>query len=195
MAILVAVLLARRAADGLPRISVIVFGVALTGLYGISAAYHVPKWPARVRGILSRMDVAMIQLFIAASFVPVAVHALEGRWRMWSLVAAGVVAVGGAAVAASPIKGPRWLGTTGYVAFGGSLLLFVLRALDRLPPVGIALLVGSALVYAVGGIVYTRRQPDPWPAWFGFHEVFHLLVVLASGLHVLAVWRYVLPLA
>lgn len=194
-AVVIAVLLARRASSGPPRLSVIVFGVALTALYGISAAYHVPKWPARIRRILSRLDVAMIQLFIAASFVPVAVHALEGQWRTWSLVAAGVVAVGGAAVAASPIKGPRWLGTTGYVAFGGSLLLFVLRALDRLPTLGIVLLATSALVYGVGAVVYARRQPDPWPAWFGFHEVFHLLVVIASGLHVYAIWRYVLPLA
>lgn len=194
-AIVTAVLLARRADAGLPRISVIVFGVALVGLYGISATYHVPRWPGRIRTILGRIDVAMIQLFIAASFVPVAVHVLEDPWRTWSLVGAGVIAVGGAAVAASPLKGPRWLGVTGYVVFGGLLLLPLLRALDRLPPTGTALIVGSALTYAVGGIVYARRKPNPWPQWFAFHEVFHALVVLGSSVHVVAVWRYVLPLA
>lgn len=194
-AVVTAVLLVRRADAGLPRLSVIVFGVALVGLYGISATYHVPRWPGRIRTILGRIDVAMIQLFIAASFVPVAVHVLEDPWRTWSLVGAGVIAVGGAAVAASPLQGPRWLGVTGYVVFGGLLLLPLLRALDRLPPTGTALIVASALTYAIGGVVYARRKPNPWPQWFAFHEVFHALVVLGSSVHVVAVWRYVLPLA
>ena len=195
LAVLFAVLLARRASAGLPRISVIVFGAALVGLYAVSATYHVPRWPGRVRTILGRVDVAMIQLFIAASFVPVAVHVLDGPWRTWSLVGAGVIAVGGAAVAASPLQGPRWLGVTGYVAFGALLLLPLLRSLGRLPAIGAGLIVASALTYAVGGVVYARRRPDPWPAWLGFHEVFHALVVLGSTVHVVAVWRYVLPLA
>lgn len=195
LAVVVAVLLVQRADPGLPRTSVIVFGVALVGLYAISAAYHVPRWPSRIRTILARADVAMIQLFIAASFAPVAVHALEGAWRQWSLIAAGTIAVIGAAVAASPIKGPRWLGVTAYILFGGLLLTPLLRALDTLPPAGTGLLVLSALTYAVGGVVYARRRPNPWPQWFAFHEVFHALVVIASAVHVIAVWRYVLPLA
>ena len=67
----------------------------------------------------------------------------------------------------------------------------------RCPPRGVctALIVGSALTYAVGGVVYARRKPNPWPQWFAFHEVFHALVVLGSSVHVVAVWRYVLPLA
>jgi hemolysin III len=165
------------------------------GLYAISATYHVPRWPRRVRTLLGRADVAMIQLFIAASFVPVAVHVLQGSWRTWSLVAAGMIAVGGAAIAASPLQGPRWLGVTGYIAFGGLLLVPLLRSLDRLPPVGTALIVASGITYAVGGIVYARRRPNPWPQWLGFHEVFHAIVVLGSAVHVVAVWRYVLPMA
>ncbi len=195
VAAVVAILLAQRADVGAPRVSVVVFGIALVGLYGVSATYHVPRWPGRIRRILGRIDVAMIQLFIAASFVPVAVHVLADPWRTWSLVAAGVIAVGGAAVAASPLKGPRWLGVTGYVAFGGLLLVPLLRALDQIPTPGTILIVLSALTYAVGGVVYARRSPNPWPRWFAFHEVFHALVVLGSTVHVVAVWRYVLPLA
>jgi hemolysin III len=195
VALVTAVLLARRAIDGAPRISVIVFGVALVGLYGVSATYHVPRWSQRVRTILGRVDVAMIQLFIAASFVPVAVHVLEDPWRTWSLVGAGVIAVGGAAVAASPLTGPRWLGVAGYVTFGALLLVPVLRALDQLPPAATGLIVLSGVTYAVGGVVYAVRRPNPWPRWFAFHEVFHALVVIGSAVHVVAVWRYVLPLA
>lgn len=194
-AAVVAVLLARRAESGLPRLSVIVFGVALVALYAISATYHVPRWPARVRLVLGRIDVAMIQLFIAASFAPVAVHVLDGPLRTWSLIGAGVIAVAGAAIAASPLQGPRWLGVTGYVAFGGLALVPLLRALDDIPAAGATLIIFSAVTYALGGVVYARRRPDPWPDWVGFHEVFHALVVVASAIHVVAVWRYVLPLS
>lgn len=194
LAVVVAVLLVQRADAGLPRVSTMIFGIALVGLYAVSATYHVPRWPSRVRVILGRIDVAMIQLFIAASFAPVAVHVLEGPWRTWSLTIAAVIAVVGAGIAASPITGPRWLGVAGYVTFGGLLLLPVVRAIDTLPPAGTGLIVLSALTYAAGGVVYARRRPNPWPQWFAFHEVFHALVVLGSTVHIVAVWRYVLPL-
>ena len=79
---------------------------------------------------------------------------------------------------------------------GGSMLFHLTKG--RIRPfvsIGAGLIVASALTYAVGGVVYARRRPDPWPAWLGFHEVFHALVVLGSTVHVVAVWRYVLPLA
>lgn len=194
-AIVTAVLLARRADAGLPRISVIIFGVGLVGLYGVSATYHVPRWPGRIRTILGRIDVAMIQLFIAASFTPVAVHALSGPLRTWSLVIAWTVAIGGAFIAGSPLQGPRWLGVAGYIAFGALALTPLVRAVQTLPPVATAMLVLGALAYMVGGIVYARQRPNPWPQWFAFHEVFHVIVVAASAIHVAAIWRYILPLA
>jgi len=148
-----------------------------------------------VRTLLGRMDVAMIQLFIAASFTPFAVHVLQGTWRTASLVVAWTIAVIGAAIAASPLKGPRWLGVAGFTSFGALAAVPLLRMLDRLPPPAVALVVAGGLVYLVGGVVYARRRPDPWPEWLGFHEVFHGMVVLASAAHVVAIWRYVLPLA
>ncbi|MEX2501984.1 MAG: hemolysin III family protein, partial [Trueperaceae bacterium] len=195
VAVVVAVLLARQADVGAPRLSVVVFGVGLVGLYAISAIYHVPKWPAPVRRLLGRVDVAMIQLFIAASFTPVAVHALHGAWRTWSLVVAWALAIIGAAVAASPLKGPRWLGVAGYASFGALAAAPLLRAVQTLPLFGTVLLVIGALAYLGGGIIYARQRPNPWPQWFAFHEVFHVMVVLASAVHVAAIWRYVLPLA
>ncbi len=194
LAIVVAILLWRAAAPGLPRLSVLVFGVALVGLFATSGAYHVPNWPARVRHWLSRADVAMIQLFIAASFTPFAVHALSGAWRLWSLVIAWSIAVIGAIVAASPIKAARWLGVLGYTAFASLAVVPLLRIARVVPPTGIALIAASSLLYFVGGIIYARRHPDPWPRTFGFHEVFHLLVVAAGATHVVAVWEFALPL-
>lgn len=176
------------------RVSVVVFGLALTGLYTTSSLYHVGRWSARARYVLSRCDAVMIQLFIAATFTPVAFHALDGSWRTWSLVAAWAVAITGAVIAASPLRAPRWVGTAGYIAVGWLTVVPFTRIMAALPWEGNGLIVLGGLLYTLGAVVYARRWPDPLPAWFGYHEVFHLLVVAASTAHYLAIWRYVLPL-
>lgn len=195
VAVIVAVELVRAAAPGASRVSVAVFGVALIGLFTTSGLYHAPNWPVRVARRLARVDVAMIQLFIAATFTPVVVHTLSGAWRTWSLVVAWVVAVIGAGVAASPVKGPRWLSVAAYASFGALGAIPLMAMADGLPLPGLVLVVVGGALYLVGGIVYARRAPDPWPRWFGFHEVFHVLVVAGGAAHVIAIWRYALPLA
>ena len=193
--LVVAILLWRAAAPGVPRISVAVFGLGLIGLFSTSGDYHLPPWPAHVRRWLARADVAMIQLFIAASFTPIAVHTLSGAWRTWSLAVAWTIAIVGAGVTASPAKGPRWLTVAAYASFGSLAAIPLFRITEVLPVPGTALILASGLVYILGGIVYARQGPNPWPGWFGFHEVFHVLVVVAGAAHVVAVWRYALPLA
>jgi hemolysin III len=194
-AAIVAILLWRAAAPGLPRLSVAVFGLGLIGLFTTSGLYHLPRWPARIARQLARADVAMIQLFIAASFTPVAVHTLSGAWRTWSLVIAWTIAIVGAVIAASPLKGPRWLSVAAYSSFGALAAIPLLNIIDVLPLHGVLLILAGGAVYLVGGVVYALRAPDPWPSWFGFHEVFHVLVVAGGALHVTAIWRYALPLA
>jgi hemolysin III len=194
VAVVVAVMLWRAAAPGISRASVAVFGIALVGLYTTSGLYHIPRWPARVRHWLSRADVAMIQLFIAASFTPIAVHGLGGAWRVWSLAVAWGIGVVGAVIAASPLKGPRWLSVVGYTAFGSLAVVPLFRIVLVMPTAGLMLIGASGAMYVIGGVVYARRRPDPWPNWFGFHEVFHVLVVAAGATHVVALWEYTLPL-
>jgi len=194
-AVVVAVLLWRAASPGLPRLSVAVFGAALIGLFTTSGLYHLPRWPARVARQLARADVAMIQLFIAASFTPVAVHTLTGAWRTWSLVIAWTIAIVGSIIAASPLKGPRWLTVSAYASFGALASIPLFEVIDVLPLHGLLLILTGGAIYLIGGIVYARRAPNPWPDWFGFHEVFHVLVVFGVAAHVTAIWRYALPLA
>jgi hemolysin III len=175
------------------RLAVGVFGACLVGLYTVSSIYHVPMWPARVRSLLGRFDVAMIQLFIAATFTPVAFFTLQGSWRTWSLVVAWVIAFSGAAVSISPLRAPRWLTTAGFLAFGWLGVVPMTRIIQALPWEGVGLIALGGLLYTLGAIVYAVRRPDPFPRWFGYHEIFHLLVVAASICHYLAIWRYVLP--
>jgi hemolysin III len=173
------------------RMSVAVFGVCLVGLYGMSALYHLPPWSLKVRRILSRCDGAMIQLYIAGTFTPIAFHALQGHWRLWSLVVAWAIALVGAVIAASPIQAPRWLGTLGYVAFGWLLVVPFVKIIGALPWEGSSLIALGGVLYTLGAVVFARKHPDPLPDWFGYHEVFHLFVVAGSTAHYLAIWRYV----
>ena len=195
VAVVIAVLLWQAASPGLPRTSVTVFGVALVGLYATSGIYHVVRCPMHVRRWLCKADVAMIQLFIAASFTPIAVHTLSGAWRVWSLTIAWAIGVIGAGIAMSPLRGPRWLSVAGYGSFASLAAVPLVRIADVLQPVALGLIALSCALYVMGGVIYARRRPDPWPEWFGFHELFHVLVVAGASLHVIALWEYTLPLA
>ena len=175
------------------RASVVIFCACMTGLYTTSSLYHLGRWTERGRYIWSRLDVAMIQLFIAGSFTPVALHTLTGAWRVWSLIVAWAIGITGALVAASPVKAPRWLSTAGYVGVGWLSIVPLTRVITALPWEGLGLIALSGVLYTIGAIVYARQSPDPFPTWFGYHEIFHLFVVAASVCHYLAIWRYVLP--
>lgn len=185
------------------RLTVLVFGVCLVGLYATSSLYHVPPWSSRVRRILSRCDRAMIHLFIMATFTPVAFHALSGHWRTWSLLIAWLVGIVGAVLVAAPLPVSRWvpaaknaspwLPALGYVVVGWLLVVPFTKIIDALPWEGSALIVLGGLLYTIGAFVYAKRWPDPSPRWFGFHEIFHLFVIAGSTVHYVAVWRYVLP--
>ena len=181
--------------NSVARASVAVFGTCMTGLYATSSLYHLGRWTERGRYVMSRCDVAMIQLFIAGTFTPIALHALHGAWRLWSLIVAWAIAVIGAAIAASPVKAPRWVGTAGYIAVGWLSVVPLTRIITALPWEGTGLIVLGGLLYTIGAVIYARRKPDPFPTWFGYHEIFHLMVVAASVCHYLAIWRYVLPAA
>ncbi len=194
VAAVAALLLWQAAGPGIFRASVAVFGVGLVGLYAVSGLYHLCR-RVRLRYWLSRLDVAMIQLFVAASFTPIAVHTLDGAWKAWSLTIAWVIATVGAVLAASPIRAPRWLSVAATTTFASLALVPLLRIIQVLPAAGTVLLLAGSALYVAGGVVYARRRPDPWPRWFGFHEVFHVLVVLGGATHVVAVWEYALPLA
>ncbi len=186
------VLLASTSTGAAGKTSIAVFGGCLLGLYGTSGMYHTWRWPAKVRTVLARVDTAMIVLLIAGTFTPIAFHTLDGAWRVWSLVVAWFVAVVGATLAASPLKAPRWLGTVGYIAFGWLGVVPLIKIGQALPLAGSGLIALGGILYTLGGVVYARRRPDPWPRWFGFHEVFHLLVIAGTICHYLAIWGYVL---
>jgi hemolysin III len=169
------------------RISTAVFAVTAAMLFGVSAVYHRGQWSPRIHGVLKRLDHANIFLIIAGTYTPFAVLLLPAgpaRVLLW-LVWGGAVA--GVAFRVLWVGAPRWLYVPVYLALGWVALAYLPQFLRAGVAVVVLVVVGGAL-YTAGGIIYGLRRPNPSPRWFGFHEVFHALTVVAFVVHTVAVW-------
>lgn len=181
------------APDARTRLAVAIYATAVSGLFGTSALYHRPDWSPPARRWLRRLDHSMIFVIIAGAYTPWALLVLEGAYAelILSLVWAGAVA--GVVFKLVWIDAPRWLTAAVYSAIGLVTAGSLPELLDRLGPVGTGLILGAGLLSAVGAVVYALGRPDPRPAVFGFHEIFHVLVTAAIGSLSLAVALYALP--
>lgn len=154
------------------------YAVSLTALFACSALLHLPDWSERALPVLRRIDHCVIFLAIAATYTPFAVlegHADLGLKVMWSFALAGAV------LSVVWLQMPRTLRALLYVAMGLSTtpLLFRLPEVIGWPRVSLHCL--AAVLYITGAAVYARRWPDPSPRVFGYHELFHLLVIAGAA--------------
>jgi hemolysin III len=164
-----------------------VYAVSALLLFGTSAVYHRGDWGPRGEAVLRRLDHANIFLIIAGTYTPLAVLLLPERPQavLLSLVWAGAAA--GIAFRVWWIRAPRWLYTLCYVALGWAAV-FYLPAFARTGGAAVvALVIAGGLLYTAGALVYGLKRPDPWPRWFGFHEVFHTLTLAAFTAHFTAI--------
>jgi hemolysin III len=173
------VILAIRAVSVAAAVTCSVFTASAVTLFGVSAVYHLGSWSPRTRSVLRRLDHANILLLIAGTYTPVAVLELRGARRLvilslcWGCAALGFVFQ-------TRFAGlPRWVYVPVYLGLGW-MAVFTLPELRAGAGLGaLVLIVAGGLMYTVGGVIYALRRPDPWPRWFGFHEIFHACTVLA----------------
>ncbi|WP_370591404.1 PAQR family membrane homeostasis protein TrhA [Saccharopolyspora montiporae] len=166
-----------------------VYVITVLGLFGVSALYHRKTWKTvDARTWMRRLDHSMIFLFIAGTYTPFAIMAMQPTTGIVVLSVVWGGALGGVALKLAWPNAPRWVGVPVYVALGW-VAVFVLP--DLLENAGVAalvlLLVGGAL-YTLGAVSYATRKPDPWPATFGYHEFFHSAVSAAALCHHVAIW-------
>ncbi len=175
------------------RLAVGVYGLCLSSLFGVSALYHRPTWSAAWRQRLRRLDHATIFLAISGTYTAVAGLILPPeQTRLWlTLVWCGALA--GAALQFVGGGATRWLAAGPYLVLGWVGIALLPQLIDRLGSIGFGLVLSGALLYTLGALVYARRRPDPRPTVFGYHEVFHLLVIAAAAAHYAAVAGFVLP--
>ncbi len=165
------------------RLAAAVYGMTCMALFGVSAAYHRSPPGSRRRKLLARLDHVSILLVIAGTYTPLAVLALHGWTRvsvlsiMWAATSAGALA----RLVWRPAwrQAPRWLMASLFLALGWGALFVLPQLLRGAGVLVLALVLAGGIVYSLGAVVYTRKRPDPSPQWFGFHEVFHAMTIVA----------------
>ena len=180
--------------DDPPRsFSMLVYGSGLTLLFAVSAVYHLRPWGLSRARILRRLDHASIFVLIASTYTPIAFNLLSGPWRIGALATVWTLAGAGATIAVAGVQLARWLRVVVYVAMGW-LAGLAIGQIDPALPAGVtaALFVGG-LLYTTGAVLYALRWPDPWPRVFGYHEIFHLLTIVAAAFFYALILAYVLP--
>lgn len=195
VAVVAAVWAIALAPTGRATVAVAIYGGGLIALFGGSGLYH--RWPrgGRVKPVLQRIDHSTIFVFIAASYTPLALLALHAPMAWVVLGIAWLGAIAGVAFSLGWIRASRRVQAASYVVLGWVALLALPQLLGALPAAPLALIAGGGLLYSAGAVVYARQRPDPWPRTFGFHEVFHALVILAAAAQYIAIVGWVLPTA
>ncbi len=175
-------------ADGsTARVSAGVFAASVALCFGASALYHRVMWQPNVRRWMRRVDHAGVYLLIAGSYTPVSLLVLSGAWRPAILATVWSGAVVAIVLKFAWVDSPKWLAVVIGIGLGWVGVVALPEMIGKLDPPAVALLLAGGLAYTVGAIVYARRKPDPLPAVFGYHEVFHALTIFAVACQYVAI--------
>ena len=166
-----------------------IYVCALVALYGVGWIYHLLRWSPENRARLRRLDHAVIYVFIAATYTPIVVVGLHDTVGWLLLAAAWVGAAVGVLAKLVRFEGSRVIGGTMYIVVGWLPLFGIPMFVDELGVANTILMFGGGIVYTAGAAVLAARRPDPAPAVFGYHEVWHTMVLVASAMHYVLIWR------
>jgi hemolysin III len=194
VALLAGAALVALAPSGHARVPALVYAASLCGLLGTSALYHRVNWrKARARLWMRRLDHSMIFLLVAGTYTPFAVLVLHGSLAETILIVVWAGALGGVILSLAWPGAPRALTAAVYIALGWVAVAAMPQIADRAGWAALILLGAGGVLYTAGAVVYALRRPDPSPQVFGYHEVFHVLVVIAAAAHYAAVAGWALP--
>jgi hemolysin III len=164
------------------RAAVIVYALSLSGLYAASAAFHTIRWSPKVWAWMRRLDHSMIYMFIAGSYTPIALLVLRPPWSTTVLA----VVWGGAGIGIALkvfVRGFAALSQVLYMTLGWLAIFILPQLVETMSTLEIALLFGGGVLYTAGAVVFGLRRPNPIPLVFGFHEIWHALVISGSLCH------------
>jgi hemolysin III len=177
-------------------LAVAIYAVSLSALLGTSALYHRVNWTRpKVRRWMRRLDHSMIFFLIAGTYTPFALLALNGPLADAILVVVWAGAIAGAVVEMVWIDHPKWVAALIYLSLGWVAVISFPELWDSMGTTGTLLVAAGGLLYTAGAVVYAIQRPNPNPRVFGYHEVFHLLVIAAAAAHFAAVAFFALPAA
>jgi len=179
---------------GRATVAAAIYAASVAGLFGASALYHRVTWSHAVaRAWMRRLDHSMIFVLIAGSYTPFALLVLDGTLATVILLTAWIGAGLGIVLKLLWIAAPKWLSTVVYMALGWVSIVTFPALAAGLGVIAITLVVAAGVLYSAGAVVYASQRPDPIPTVFGYHEIFHVLVVVAAALQYAVVAFWVLP--
>jgi hemolysin III len=194
VAVLAGIILVLAAPSGKARLAAGIYAFSLAALLGTSALYHRVDWKRpRLRLWVRRLDHSMIFLLIAGTLTPFALLILHGAFAEAVLIAVWAGAAVGIVVELIWVEAPKWVSVVVYVGVGWiGAVAFPAIAIDA--GIGAAILIAlGGVLYTTGAVIYARERPNPNPAVFGYHEIFHVLVLAAAAAHFAAIAIYALP--
>ena len=172
-------------------ISFLIFGIGMILLYTTSTLYHWLKLSDAGTKKLRKADHIMIFIYIAATYTPVCIVALRETIGWMLLAATWSVAIIGIIIKIFWMNAPRWLSTFIYILMGWLAVGAIFPLINSLQTGAILWLLAGGLFYTIGAVIYALKRPDPFPGVLGFHEIFHLLVLLGTFSHFWMMYRYV----
>jgi hemolysin III len=180
---------------GVARASGAAFALSVAAMFGVSSVFHRGWWTPAASRRLGRLDHAMIYALIAGTYAPIGLIVLHGGWRVPILATVWCSACLAALVKLVWAKPPIWLAPAVSIGLGWTAVLVLPQIIGRIGLVPTLLLLAGGLAYTAGAVVYVRQRPNPAPATFGYHELFHALVIVAVACQYSTIVFYVLPQA
>jgi hemolysin III len=160
-----------------------IYGATLILLYGASTLYHTLPLSERPLRALRTLDHIAIYFLIAGTYTPIALITLDNGLGWMLLAIVWLIAAAGVPFKLFYLDAPVWLSTATYLGMGYLALVAIIPLARAVSTSGLMWLVGGGLAYTIGAVIYTRRRPDPFPGWFGHHEIWHVLVLVGSACH------------
>ena len=181
------VLLVKGWGNGLQAVAFLIYGTSLILMFSASTAYHLTDSSNRVISYLRKLDHTAIYLLIAGTYTPICLFFFEGFWRIGLLSIVWAFAVAGIVVKLFTIRAPRWVTAGIYLVMGWLSILAIGEILRTMPQGALIWLVIGGLFYTIGAVIYITKKMDFRPGIFGFHEVWHIFVILGAFSHFLLI--------
>jgi hemolysin III len=186
-------LLVATAPRGLATWTALVYAMGISAMLGASALLHRGSWTLEQARILTKLDHTCIYLLIAGTYTPISLIALSGIVRVLVFTVVWLGAITGIALEWLWYRPPRGWVTTNYIVVGWVALIALPQLWTSLGVAGFLLVFLGGVSYTVGAVIHAARHPDPWPEVFGYHELFHVFVLVALVLHFAVIAFVVLP--
>jgi len=178
---------------GTKAVTLAIYGVTLILMFAASGVYHMVRAGPQLMLVLRKLDHSAIYLLIAGTYTPICLHYLTGFWRWGPVAIIWSLAIIGITVKLFVINAPRWVTTGAYLLMGWISVAAANEMVTKLPPGALVWLMLGGLFFTAGAIIYALKKPNPWPRVFGFHEIWHIFVILGAFSHFIVMAAFVAP--